>query len=26
VRNLTDEFGEGPVHIERQAHIAIGWR
>jgi ubiquinone/menaquinone biosynthesis C-methylase UbiE len=23
VRNLSDEFGEGPVRIERQAHIAI---
>lgn len=26
VRNLSDEFGEGPVRIERQAHIAIGGR
>ena len=26
VRNLADEFGEGPVYIERQAHIAIGGR
>ncbi len=24
VRNLFDEFPEGPVRIERQAHIAIG--
>lgn len=26
VRNLSDEFHEGPVRIERQAHIAIGGR
>ncbi len=26
VRNLSDEFREGPVRIERQAHIAIGGR
>ena len=26
IRNVSQEFPDGPVHIERQAHIAIGGR